>query len=419
MNKVAQNQNAAGFNSEVFVRRRDELRKNMEPDGLAIILSGEAPIYSNDVHYRFRQNSDFFYLTGFEEEGCALLITPDNVKLYLRPADEEMEIWNGRRLGVDAAARYLAVDEAENIALFEAELGENLKNKSVIYYEYGLNARQDQLIFKAASLVLARSRRGDYGPTGIRHPSTLLHEMRLLKSPEEIATLKANAEITARAHNRLMRETRPGMFEYELEAILHYEFRRSGAMEAYPSIVASGQNACVLHYITNQDQIAPDDLVLVDAGCVKNFLNTDVTRTYPASGSFTPAQKAVYDVVLTAQKSAVERSVAGSSMEAIHKETVRELARGLLELNLLTGSLDQVIEEETYKRFFMHGTGHWLGVDVHDVGNYYKDGKPRPLASRVSRIAASVIWPRLNRPISRLLCGCVAFWQGWKFDLRG
>ena len=363
-----------------FANRRREVASRMEEKALLIVFSGRAPARSNDVHYRFRTNSDFYYLTGFEEENCALVVTPERTVLFLPDADPEFAVWHGFQLGVASAAETLGVDAAFSDASLSAELPGLLKNRTTLYYQYGRNAENDVLIFSRADLALRRARRGETAPVRVLHPQVLLHEMRLIKSQDEVAALRECARITAGAHIEAMGRTRPGMLEYELEAVFQYHFRRAGGQEAYPSIVASGRNACVLHYIKNNCRIEADDLILIDAGVEKDYQNADVTRTFPATGRFSGAGRDIYDLVLEVQKRAIARVVVGNDMDALHRDVIAELTAGLLHLGALEGSVDEILEQELHKRYFMHGTGHWLGTDVHDVGSYYSAGRPRQFA---------------------------------------
>ncbi len=367
-----------------FAERRKRFQSAMAPDGVALIFSAPVRTKSNDVHYRFRQDSDFFYLTGFGEEECVLALTAAGSRLYLRERDRSRETWDGPRLGVEDAPATLGVDEAKPIAAFESDLGELLKNKSTLYYRFGESDRpqRDAKILGRAAETMQRARSGDYGPGTVVNPALILHELRLIKDAHEVEVLRECARLTANGHQALLEKTRPGMFEYELEALLQYEFRRGGGGEAYPSIVASGANACVLHHIENDRKMQAGDLVLVDAGADKGYLNADVTRTFPVSESYTPEQRDVYQAVLHAQERAIERTVAGVSMQAVHDGTVRDLTQSLIDLGVLSGGVDERLADKSYQHFYMHKTGHYLGMDVHDVGSYHDHSadEPRKLA---------------------------------------
>lgn len=371
---------SSSFPVQLFSERRRQFQERMEPDSVALFFSAEPQLKSHDVHHRYRQDSDFYYLTGFEEEQCALVLTEENSVLFLRDSSPEEEQWAGRRLGVEAAPEYLDVDEARDIDEFDEDIGELLKNKRNLYYFYGRNVDHDVSVFGSVDDCLRKARRGDFGPTRVIHPSILVHEMRLYKSPREIEIFRENAKITHAAHVAAMQTVRPGMYEYELEALLHYEFRKGGGLEGYTSIVAAGANAVILHYIDNRDRIKDGDLILIDAGVERHFMNVDVSRTFPANGKFAPAQRDAYQLVLDVQKRAIAETVAGNTLNDVHDRAVRGLSQGLLDLGLIKkASLDKVIEDGLYKKYYMHRTGHWLGADVHDAGVYYLEGKPRPL----------------------------------------
>ncbi|MCR9144315.1 MAG: aminopeptidase P N-terminal domain-containing protein [bacterium] len=365
---------------DVFAGRRKRFQSTMAADGVALIFSAPVRIKSNDVHYRFRQDSDFYYLTGFGEEECVLVLTADHSRLYLRERDRSRETWDGPRLGVEDAPATLGVDEARSIGAFEKDLGELLKNKSTLYYRFGGQdaTTRDARVLGKANEVMQRARSGDYGPGTVVNPALILHELRLIKDGHDLEILRECARLTANGHRALYRDTRPGMFEYELEALLQYEFRKGDGGEAYPSIVASGPNACILHHIENNRQMQAGDLVLVDAGADKYHMNADVTRTFPVSETYTPEQRDVYEAVLNAQERAIRGTVAGVSMGEIHDRTVRDLVQSLIDLKVLTGSVDQQIEEKAYQHFYMHKTGHYLGMDVHDVGSYYDHRAKEP-----------------------------------------
>lgn len=391
---------------KMFKDRRDRVRKRMVDDSL-MILFGPAPAYrNNDVYYNYRQDSDFYYLTGFPEESSILVMTRQDDFIFVRPRDKNMEIWHGYRLGVENAAEKLLVNEAYNVNEFWKKINEFLKNKNVLYHSFGQWPEQDEKLFKIVYGMITRGRAGVRGPVQIIHSSEILHEMRLHKTPEEIALMRESARITRDAHRAAIASVRPGMLEYELESVYQKHFRKNGAFEAYPSIVASGARACVLHYTENNAVIGDNELVLVDAGSEYDFMAADVTRTFPANGKFTPEQRRAYEIVLRAQKEAIEMVRPGITSLQIHERVIHLLTEGLLELGLLTGSVEENIREPDqseelanqagdcerqnsrnkekveakYKRFYMHKTSHWLGMDVHDVGRYYDDnGEPRKL----------------------------------------
>lgn len=364
---------------QAFANRRHRVQSAMNKNDVAIFISAPSLIRSNDVHHRFRQDSDFYYLTGFDEEEAVLVLESDRSILYLRKRDPEKETWNGPMLGVDRAVATLAVDEARDISSFRTDIPAILKNRESLYYMFGRNREMDGFLLETSDRLLRRSRAGDFGPSRIIHSAVLLHEMRLIKDAGEIELMREAADITADAHLALFEKTRVSMFEFELESIIHEAFRRRNATEAYPSIVAAGKNACILHYIKNDERIGPDQLILVDAGAEKQYMNGDVTRTYPSGKTYTSAQRDTYEVVLNAQLKAIDRTVPGISMEEVHNLTVRDLVSGLIDLKVLNGSIDENIESGAFRKFYMHRTGHWLGLDVHDVGSYNVDGKPRQM----------------------------------------
>jgi len=351
----------------------------MEESSVALFHSAPARLKSNDVFYPFRQDSDFFYLTGFQEEECALLLEKNRSVLFLRPNEPEMEIWNGRRLGIERAPAELGVDMAFDISRLNSSLIEYLKNKNTFYHAYGRNPERDSFVFSLCEKLLKRGRAFESGPRKIVHPSLLLHEMRMIKSDEEILILHECAKISNEAHKSAISNSRPGMFEYELQALLEFEFKKYGGTDAYPSIVASGANACTLHYHENNRQFQDGELIMIDAAAEKNYLNTDVSRTFPVGRKFTAEQKDLYEMVLAVQRKAVSETVEGNTLDSIHENAVRGLTEGLIHFGILNGSPEENIEKGTYKKYYMHKTSHWLGMDVHDVGSYYDDKIPRKL----------------------------------------
>ena len=351
--------------------------------GAAVIPSATTVLRNNDTEFEFRQHSDFFYLTGFDEPDSVLVLAPEHAEhrtiLFLRARDRAMEIWNGARLGVDAAAQTLGVDIAFPIESLKDELPHYLCGVDTLYYALG-NEPADLVVRDALAQARSLTRRSGRAPEIIADPSPALHARRQIKSAEEIAILRRSAEITGRGHVAAMRATRPGRYEYEIEAVLEYEFARAGAQrEAYESIVAGGDNATVLHYCRNRDLLHDGTLLLVDAACEYDYYATDVTRTWPVNGRFTPEQRAIYEIVLAAAQAAIETLQPGAPQRAFHQAAVRVITEGLIDLGLLKGSLDEQLEREGYREYYMHGTGHWLGMDVHDVGRY-RDRSDRPIA---------------------------------------
>lgn len=342
--------------------------------GVAVIPSASIVRRNNDTEYEFRQNSDFYYLTGFDEPDAVLVLAPEHPEhctvLFLRERDRAMEIWNGRRLGVDAAAKTLGVDIAYPIDSLADELPNYLCNVDTVYYALG-NDRTDVWLRAALAQARAMTRRKGFAPDTIADPSPTLHAMRQIKDAHELALMRRSAEITGRGHIAAMQATRPGIHEYEIEALIEYEFHRAGAQrEAYESIVASGDNATILHYRENRERLADGSLLLVDAGAEFGYYSTDVTRTWPVNGRFSAEQRAIYEIVLAAQSAAIEAVKPGQPQRGFHQAAIRVITEGLIDIGLLRGTVDENLERETYREYYMHGTGHWLGMDVHDVGRY-------------------------------------------------
>jgi Xaa-Pro aminopeptidase len=352
--------------------------------GVVIIPAPPTYIRNNDVEHEYRQGSDLYYLTGFDEPDSVLILlaTAQGQKavLFLRERDPERETWDGPRLGVERAPEALGIDAAFPIKLLDERLPDYLENQRRVHYRIGMDRAFDERFLRALDVVRMRARRGIECPSEIVDPGMTVHELRLRKSSDEVATMRRASEITREAHLAAMRVARPGRFEYEVEAEVLRSFRAHGAERpAYGSIVGSGPNATILHYRKNDRRIEDNDLLLIDAGAEYGYYASDVTRTFPVSGKFTPEQRAVYELVLRAQLAAIDAVRPGATVESIHDLTVSVLAEGMIELGLLEGSKSAVIEKGEYKKFYMHRTSHWLGMDVHDVGRYHLEGTPRPL----------------------------------------
>jgi Xaa-Pro aminopeptidase len=363
--------------------RRARLANAMQ-GGVAVVATAPERIRNRDTHYPYRFDSHFYYLTGFAEPDAALVIVggaqPRSL-LFCREKDEEREVWDGFRFGPQGAQARFGFDEAHPISALDAKLVELLGDRPALYYPVGAEAAWDARAMGWLNAVRAKSRAGVAAPERVQDVRALIDEMRLVKDAHEMGVMRRAASISAGAHRRAMRAARPGGFEFELEAELLHEFRRHGAQfPAYWPIVAGGANACVLHYVSNDAQLRAGDLVLIDAGCELDGYASDITRTFPVGGRFSPAQREVYEIVLAAQAAAIAQVRPGKGWNEPHDAAVRVLAQGMLDLNLITGSLDEVLEKETYKRFYMHRTGHWLGLDVHDAGDYKRAGKWRALA---------------------------------------
>jgi Xaa-Pro aminopeptidase len=356
----------------VYQERRQALRAGLG-DAVLILPAAEHALRNADTEYEYRQDSDFYYLTGFAEPEAVLVIAPhratEAVSLFLRPRDRDKEIWTGRRLGVDAAADTLGLDAAYPIEEFDRHLADLLVGAPALYHAFGRNEAFDRRVHAALSEARYRVRRGGTAPSTFMEPGTLVHELRLRKSAAELATMRRAAQITRTGHEAAMSATRPGL--YELEAILEFQYHSQGAQDvAYPSIVASGDNACILHYNSNRDQLRDGTLVLVDSGCELDGYASDVTRTWPVNGRFTPEQRAIYEIVLRAQETAIEHVRPGEPFDAYHRVAARVLTEGLIDLGLLKGSIDSCIESKAIDAFYPHRAGHWLGLDVHDAGRY-------------------------------------------------
>ncbi|HEY2388391.1 MAG TPA: aminopeptidase P N-terminal domain-containing protein [Candidatus Binatia bacterium] len=367
---------------EVYARRRREVLERME-GGVAIFRSPPVSVRSHDVEYPFRQDNDLLYLTGFEEPEATCLLAPGTDQpytLFVRPRDKEKEIWTGVRAGVEGAKSVYGADAAFTSDELDAKLPKLVEHASALYYAPGRDPRFNARIFELFGWARDNHARSGAGPRGLLDPGTILHEMRLHKAPEEVTALERAIAIAADAHVRAMRETRPGVFEYEIEALIDYTFRRSGAAgPAYPSIVASGANATILHYVENTRKMEDGELLLIDAGAEWGGYCADVTRTFPVGTRFSEPQRSLYQLVLEAQEAAIAAVRPGACFEDPHQRALDVLVDGLLERGLLRGSHDEAIASGTYRQFYMHRTSHWLGMDVHDVGVYRNADGPRPL----------------------------------------
>lgn len=360
-----------------------EFMRRMEPDSVAIIPSAPEATRSNDTRYRYRQDSDFYYLTGFDEPEAIAVVAPARAEhkftLFVRPRDPEHETWEGRRAGVEGARERHGAEAAFPVAEFREKLQELLSGARNVYYRLGVRPELDEALVKQIAEMRTRSRLY-VAPDSITDPGTILGEMRLVKSDEEIELMQRAADIAAEAHVEAMKAVRPGMMEYEIEALIEYHFRRSGAFApAYGSIVGGGANATILHYKTNEEELHDGDLLLVDAGAEFRGYASDITRTYPINGRFSEPQREIYEAVLAAQTQCIEMVKPGVTMEELNNHAIRVLTERMVSLGLLAGEVEKLIEEKTYRRFFMHGIGHFLGLDVHDAGRYQLEGKSRPL----------------------------------------
>lgn len=364
-----------------FQERRDRLAEEMGPHSIAIIATSAVAMRNRDADYKFRADSNFFYLTGFAEpEAVAVIETFESIdegytySLFCRERNRDLEIWNGYRAGVDGAVDEYEADEAYAIDLLDQEIIEKLLNKQKLFYRIGQQAEFDARVSQWIAEADAQQRRGNGSPAHVIQLDRLLDEMRLHKSAKEIELMQIAANISSEAHIRAMQTVKPDMMEYALEAELNYIFGQNGCVPAYNSIVGGGANGCILHYVENNQVLKDGDLVLIDAACEYQLYASDITRTFPVNGKFSPEQKALYEVVLKAQLAAIDAVQVGNSYKEPHHVAVRILVQGLLDLGLMQGDLDQIIKSERFNQFYMHGTGHWLGMDVHDVGSYKAEG---------------------------------------------
>lgn len=365
-----------------FKARRERVLAAIHP-GVLVIPGAPLAIRNNDVEHEYRQDSDFFYLTGFDEPESVLVLNSTGehpYTLFVRARDPEREVWDGVRAGVEGAVRDFGADVAFPIAELSQKLPDAIQNTERAFYRLGKNRSFDDTLLTALDRVRSRSRIGVTCPSAIVDPAGVVHEARLKKSSLEIASMQRAIDITREAHVAAMAEAAPGMFEYEVEAILRGIFRRFGSERAaYAPIVGSGPNATVLHYHRNDRRMVEGDLLLIDAGCEFDYYAADVTRTFPVSGTFSNAQRAIYQLVLDAQLASIELARPGRTFDEVHAASVEVITRGLVDLGIVQGPVETAISELRYKPFFMHKTSHYLGMDVHDVGAYFVSGKPRLL----------------------------------------
>lgn len=369
--------------NNIFKKRRREFMRRMK-EGAALLLSAPVAMRNNDVEHEYRQDSNFFYLTGFEEPDAACLLLPqgknEKFVLFVRSRNLQEEVWGGHRAGVEGAIKRFGADKAHPISELPKRLEEYLGGAKAFYFQLGARPDMDKMITEKLGQLRANSRAGFSAPSDLRDPAAILHEMRLIKSREEIAALRAACDASAKAHEMAMRATRPGMSEYEIDAVLRYFFRKSGSPRmGYPTIVASGSNATTLHYNANNRKMKPGELLLIDAGTEIDYMTADITRTFPVNGKFSKEQKEIYSLVLEAQAAAIRRVKPGVTFQSVHEIAVQKIADGLKKLGVLKGPIKKLIEKKNYVRFYMHRTSHWLGMDVHDCGAYYTAGKSRKL----------------------------------------
>ncbi|AEP30755.1 Xaa-Pro aminopeptidase [Brumicola nitratireducens] len=379
-----------------FQQRRARLLSQCEPNSICIVAASSLVTRSNDTEYPFRQNSDFWYLTGFNEPNAFLILSNNaffkyngespaveketSSIVFVQPTDEHAEIWHGRRLGVDNAASKLGTDLAFDVDDIDEELVDIIDGHKHLYFSFDADPLVESTISAALAECRNAPKQSKVAPSNMHDIQSLLHAMRLLKSDAEIMLMQRAADISAMAHVRAMRFCQPAKFEYQLEAEIHHEFAMQSARSpAYGTIVGGGENACILHYTENADELSSGDLVLIDAGCELEGYAADITRTFPVNGKFSPVQKVLYQLVLDSQLAALEQLKPGNTISQAMKACVRVIVEGLVELGILSGSIEKNIEKETWRSYFMHGLGHWLGLDVHDVGIYKINNADRPL----------------------------------------
>jgi Xaa-Pro aminopeptidase len=374
------------FDPATYAARRIRIYDAMEREGggVMVLPAADERLRNNDAEYLFRQDSDHAYVVGLDEpQGAAVLVARDGARklvLFVRPRDKEKEIWNGRRAGVDGAREVHGADEAFTVAELDAKLPGLLENAPNLWFKVGASAEWDARIVRVLNELRAAARVGKHPPAAIMEPGRILHELRLVKSPEELARLRKAAEITAEAHMGAMRDGQAGRREYQVQAEIEYAFRRRGGSgPGYGTIVATGPNATILHYRAGDAELRDGHLCLVDAGGEYDLYTADVTRTFPVSGDFTKAQRELYQLCLGAQQEAIAAVRPGVTIDGLHESTVRRLTEGLVALGLLEGPADARIEDRSFRRYYMHRTSHFLGMDVHDVGDYYPAGKSRAL----------------------------------------
>ena len=371
------------MDTKSYRERREAFVKNMG-EGVAIIPAAPQSTRSNDVEYRYRQDNDLLYLTGFPEPNCLCVLSPQHERerfiLFVQPRDRAKETWTGKRYGVDGAREVFGADAAYTIDQVREVLPAHLAQTDNVYFAPGRDERMTALLQELIDHSRSGRARTGRGVVSVVDPAAILHEMRLYKSPEELELMRKAVAASAGAHVAAMREVRDGAFEYELEALLEYHFRSAGGSGwAYPSIVASGPNATILHYTQNDRRMRDGDLVLIDAGAEFNGYCSDVTRTFPVGKGYSPPQRRIYEIVLRAQQEGIAAVRPGGSMDEVHRRATEVLVDGLLDIGLLSGEAGELIEKGEHARFYMHRTGHWLGLDVHDVGRYRVGGVSRPL----------------------------------------
>jgi Xaa-Pro aminopeptidase len=389
-----------------FSRRRKQLMRMMGSDSIAIIPTAPVRTRNRDVEFPFRPDSDFYYLTGFAEPEAVAVLVPGRghgeYLLFCRERDPQMETWTGRRAGTAGAVESWDADDAFPVTDIDDILPGLLERCDRVFYTMGNDPAFDRRILEWVNRLRQGGRSGTRAPDEFISLEHLLHDMRLYKSRSEARVMRTAAKVACSAHRRAMQACRPGIHEYQVEAELLHEFRRAGMEPAYPGIVGGGENGCILHYTANNSELLDGDLLLIDAGAEYDCYASDVTRTFPVNGRFSDAQKALYEVVLAAQLAAIKKVVPGNHWNDPHTAAVRVLTRGLIKLGILKGKPAELIRQEAYRRFYMHRTGHWLGMDVHDVGDYKVGGEWRVLEpGMVLTVEPGLYIPAGSRGVAR------------------
>jgi Xaa-Pro aminopeptidase len=372
------------MNSQEYKRRRKHLMQIMGNDAVAILPAALVRMRNRDAEFHYRQDSDFHYITGFDEPEAVAVLVPEREHgeyiLFCRENDKTMEIWNGPRAGQEGAVEHYGADDSFPIDDIDDILPGLLENKEKVYYTMGVHSDFDQLVIKWVNRLREQSRQGVHTPGEFVALDHQLHDMRLYKSAAEIKVMRKAAQISAQAHKQAMRFCKPGIYEYQLEAELLHSFMHQGArFPAYSSIVGGGENGCILHYVENNAVLKDGDLVLIDAGAELECYASDISRTFPVNGKYSKEQRALYEIVLAAQYAAIEQVKPGKHWNDPHEAAIKVITQGLIDVGILKGELETLIKEEAYKAYYMHRTGHWLGMDVHDVGDYKVDNEWRVL----------------------------------------
>ncbi|HHC72474.1 MAG TPA: Xaa-Pro aminopeptidase [Thiotrichales bacterium] len=394
------------MNSKEFARRRRQLMRMMGKGSIAVVPSARIQFRNRDAEFPFRQESDFLYLTGFPEPEAVAVLVPGRPQgqyiLFCRERDPEKEVWSGRRAGQEGARERYGADDSFPMGDIDEILPGLLEGRERLYYTVGRDTEFDRRLIGWLNDIRARARGGSRTPGEIVELDHLLHDMRLFKSRAEIAAMRRAAKVSVEAHRRAMRFVRPGVHEYQVEAEILHTFHAAGMVPAYTSIVGGGPNACILHYVENRSPLEEGQLLLIDAGAEHDGYAADITRTFPVSGAFSKAQRALYEVVLEAQEAAIAQVRPGNHWNDPHEAAVRVITEGLIRLKLLKGEVEKLIEKEAYRRFYMHRTGHWLGMDVHDVGDYKVGEEWRVLEpGMVLTVEPGVYVPAGSRGVAR------------------